>query len=218
MIINNNDRNPYIEDIYVYRIKDFFPVLSRMNSDIAQMKSDADIEDSLLQYCNYSIDCVNDGTMVDLLYSGFSQFCYESYQRVVWFDIYELDVENGETSQMLMIRCAPTFTEFCEKYRNYVKLLKSKENNLLDGVRNSSRYKQANADTPITQKFDANYTIDDYISWMTLNQGESTSDYGTVIQRLAEIRDEYQSLSKELKELLECNVIVYNSGIEGESI
>lgn len=218
MIINNNDKNSYVEDIYVYRIRDFFPVFSRMNSDIAQMKSNADIEDSLLQYCNYSIDRVNDETMVDLLYSGFSQFCYESYQRVVWFDIYELDVENGETSQMLMIRCAPTFAEFCEKYRNYVKLLKSKENNLLDGVKNSSRYKQANADTPITQKFDANYTIDDYISWLTLNQSESTSDYGTIIQRLAEIRDEYQSLSKELKELLECNAIVYNSGIEGESI
>ena len=72
MIINNNDKNSYVEDIYVYRIRDFFPVFSRMNSDIAQMKSNADIEDSLLQYCNYSIDRVNDETMVDLLYSGFS--------------------------------------------------------------------------------------------------------------------------------------------------
>ena len=50
MIINNNDKNSYVEDIYVYRIRDFFPVFSRMNSDIAQMKSNADIEDSLLQY------------------------------------------------------------------------------------------------------------------------------------------------------------------------
>ena len=45
---------------------------------------------------------------------------------------------------------------------------------------------------------------------MTLNQSESTNDFGTIIQRLEEIRNEYRSLSKELKELLECNVIVYN--------
>lgn len=202
--------------IYAYRISDFFPNFATMNVDLGEMKSSGDIESSLLQYANYSLDGSAYSEMVNVVYSAFFQFCYESYQRIVWCESFTLDENPSDNYRMLLIRCSSTITEFCEKYKQYLKLLKEKESNLLDAVKTGTKYKQANADTPVTKKFDSSYTIDDYISWMTLNQSESSNDFGTIIQRLEEIRNEYRSLSKELKELLECNVIVYNVPMEVE--
>ena len=89
---------------------------------------------------------------------------------------------------------------------------------MFDNLKTIARNKVANADTPVSRKFDENFTIDDYISFLNVNYSESENEYLPLIEKLASVRDNLSQVSKEIKELLECELIVYNSGMESEVI
>lgn len=199
MIINKV--NP-INEMYVYKISDVEGGALALLLKIQ----------NILSNIPYSI--IVTGAVEKVINKGVGLFLQECQNRIWYFESQDVSDLNSALAERLVPDCL----DFIEKYSKYLDLLSQEENNLLDKVKSSTKYKQANADTPITKKFDESYTIDDYISWLTINQSETSNDLGTIAQRLQEISDLYKGYSNELKNILECNVLIYNSGIESEMI
>lgn len=190
-----------INEMYVYKISD-------VEGDATTIASGVLIK---LDSMHLSADTQNTEVIIT---NAISLFLEECKNRVWYFesaDSFDLD---EELENRLLSDCV----DFVEKNGNYLSLLMNNQSKLLDQVKTSTKYKQANADTPVTKKFDENYTLDDYISWLTINQSETSNDLGTLAQRLQEISDLYKGYSNELKNILECNVLIYNTGVESEVI
>ena len=120
--------------------------------------------------------------------------------------------------QTLLYLGSPYIIESASRYEEYCKQLESQKSKLFDNLKTIARNKVANADTPVSKKFDENFTIDDYISFLNVNYSESENEYLPLIEKLSSVRDNLSQVSKEIKELLECELIVYNSGMESEVI
>lgn len=205
-----------IEEYYIYSLSDFDKkenLLKTVQSDKSQ--DNTDLQACILQYFGTKYDSLFLGVVSNSLYS----FITEAYARIIYCSEEDFP-ENAPTAayEKLIYLSIPYIAEFAEKYEPYVVSLNANKNKLIDNVKSYVRSKAANADTPISKKFDEKFTIDDYISYLTLNYNESESEYAPIIDKLTSIKDNLESLSKELKELLECELIVYNTGIESESI
>lgn len=199
MIINKV--NP-INEMYVYKISD----VEGDTTDLASAVLGVISKMSFIPHWGQEVE--------GIITRAIDLFLQECQNRIWYFEAQDVSDLNSALSERLVPDCV----DFIEKYSKYLDLLSQEENNLLDKVKSSTKYKQANADTPITKKFDESYTIDDYISWLTINQSETSNDLGTIAQRLQEISDLYKGYSNELKNILECNVLIYNTGIESEVI
>ena len=150
-------------------------------------------------------------------------FILEAYHRIVYFDEDDMDyispVSNIDTGvQKLLYLSVIYIVESASKYQEYCKQLELQKSKLFDNLKTIARNKVANADTPVSRKFDENFTIDDYISFLNVNYSESENEYLPLIEKLSSVRDNLSQVSKEIKELLECELIVYNSGMESEVI
>ena len=215
MIINKI--NPIV-DYYVYKVSD--------------LGTKAEMLESLLANQNYtaiqSFIEHNFGVSLDLAYckevaKALQGFILEAYHRIVYFD--EEDIETfhpveylAEGLQKLLYLGSPYIIESASRYEEYCKQLESQKSTLFNNLKTIARNKVANADTPVSRKFDENFTIDDYISFLNVNYSESENEYLPLIEKLASVRDNLSQVSKEIKELLECELIVYNSGMESEVI
>lgn len=215
MIINKI--NPIVE-YYVYKVSD--------------LGTKREMLESLLNIQNYNaihqflID--NFGVTLDLSYckevaKALQGFILEAYHRIVYFD--EKDIETfhpvgnlAQGLQTLLYLGSPYIIESASKYEEYCKQLEAQKSTLFNNLKTIARNKVANADTPVSRKFDENFTIDDYISFLNVNYSESENEYLPLIEKLASVRDNLSQVSKEIKELLECELIVYNSGMESEVI
>lgn len=215
MIINKI--NPIVE-YYVYKVSD--------------LGTKREMIESLLNIQNYNaiqqflID--NFGVTLDLSYckevaKALQGFILEAYHRIVYFD--EEDIETfhpvgnlAQGLQTLLYLGSPYIIESASKYEEYCKQLEAQKSTLFNNLKTIARNKVANADTPVSRKFDENFTIDDYISFLNVNYSESENEYLPLIEKLASVRDNLSQVSKEIKELLECELIVYNSGMESEVI
>lgn len=215
MIINKI--NPIV-DYYVYKVSD--------------LGTKREMLESLLNIQNYNaiqqflID--NFGVTLDLSYckevaKALQGFILEAYHRIVYFD--EEDIETfhpvgnlAQGLQTLLYLGSPYIIESASKYEEYCKQLEAQKSTLFNNLKTIARNKVANADTPVSRKFDENFTIDDYISFLNVNYSESENEYLPLIEKLASVRDNLSQVSKEIKELLECELIVYNSGMESEVI
>lgn len=215
MIINKI--NPIVE-YYVYKVSD--------------LGTKREMIESLLNIQNYNaiqqflID--NFGVSLDLSYckevaKALQGFILEAYHRIVYFD--EEDIETfhpvgnlAQGLQTLLYLGSPYIIESASKYEEYCKQLEAQKSTLFNNLKTIARNKVANADTPVSRKFDENFTIDDYISFLNVNYSESENEYLPLIEKLASVRDNLSQVSKEIKELLECELIVYNSGMESEVI
>lgn len=215
MIINKI--NPIVE-YYVYKVSD--------------LGTKREMLESLLNIQNYNaiqqflID--NFGVTLDLSYckevaKALQGFILEAYHRIVYFD--EEDIETfhpvgnlAQGLQTLLYLGSPYIIESASKYEEYCKQLEAQKSTLFNNLKTIARNKVANADTPVSRKFDENFTIDDYISFLNVNYSESENEYLPLIEKLASVRDNLSQVSKEIKELLECELIVYNSGMESEVI
>ena len=216
MIINQ--LNSPISEYYVYKVSD--------------LGSKAEMLESFLTNENYPAiqEFIKNNFWVslDLAYckevaKALQGFILEAYHRIVYFD--EDDIESffpsyylSEGVQTLVYLGAPYIIESASKYEEYCKQLESQKATLFDNLKTIARNKVANADTPVSRKFDENFTIDDYISFLNVNYSESENEYLPLIEKLASVRDNLSQVSKEIKELLECELIVYNSGMESEVI
>ena len=215
MIINKI--NPIV-DYYVYKVSD--------------LGTKGEMLESLLGNQNYTAIQTfiehNFGVSLDLSYckevaKALQGFILEAYHRIVYFDEDDMDyispVSNIDTGvQKLLYLSAIYIVESASKYQEYCKQLESQKSKLFDNLKTIARNKVANADTPVSKKFDENFTIDDYISFLNVNYSESENEYLPLIEKLASVRDNLSQVSKEIKELLECELIVYNSGMESEVI
>ena len=215
MIINKI--NPIV-DYYVYKVSD--------------LGTKGEMLESLLTNQNYTAIQTfiqhNFGVSLDLAYckevaKALQGFILEAYHRIVYFD--EEDIETfhpvdklAEGLQKLLYLGAPYIIESASRYEEYCKQLESQKSTLFNNLKTIARNKVANADTPVSRKFDENFTIDDYISFLNVNYSESENEYLPLIEKLASVRDNLSQVSKEIKELLECELIVYNSGMESEVI
>lgn len=215
MIINKI--NPIVE-YYVYKVSD--------------LGTKREMLESLLNIQNYNaiqqflID--NFGVTLDLSYckevaKALQGFILEAYHRIVYFD--EEDIETfhpvgnlAQGLQTLLYLGSPYIIESASKYEEYCKQLEAQKSTLFNNLKTIARNKVANADTPVSRKFDENFTIDDYISFLNVNYSESENEYLPLIEKLTSVRDNLSQVSKEIKELLECELIVYNSGMESEVI
>lgn len=215
MIINKI--NPIVE-YYVYKVSD--------------LGTKREMLESLLNIQNYNaiqqflID--NFGVTLDLSYckevaKALQGFILEAYHRIIYFD--EEDIETfhpvgnlAQGLQTLLYLGSPYIIESASRYEEYCKQLELQKSKLFDNLKTIARNKVANADTPVSRKFDENFTIDDYISFLNVNYSESENEYLPLIEKLASVRDNLSQVSKEIKELLECELIVYNSGMESEVI
>lgn len=208
MIINQTT-SP-ISEYYVYKVSDFGKSEYDLNSYItnSNVKSFYNLSESVSS----------------VVAKGLNSFVTEAYNRIIYFnkgDLYVYAVVwNTEVDKYkcILYLADPYVGEFCEKYSTYIDKLEENRNNLLLNLKSYTRNKVANADTPVNKKFDEKFTIDDYISFLNLNYSENESEYAPMIDKLNSIKESMDSLSKELKELLECELIVYNSGIESEMI
>lgn len=216
MIINQ--LNSPISEYYVYKVSD--------------LGTKAGMLESLLSNENYTAiqKFIEDnfGVSLDLSYckevaKALQGFILEAYHRIVYFD--EEDIETfhpvdylSEGLQKLVYLGAPYIIESASRYDEYCKQLELQKSKLFDNLKTIARNKVANADTPVSRKFDENFTIDDYISFLNVNYSESENEYLPLIEKLASVRDNLSQVSKEIKELLECELIVYNSGMESEVI
>ena len=215
MIINKI--NPIV-DYYVYKVSD--------------LGTKAEMLESLLANQNYTAIQTfiqhNFGVSLDLAYckevaKALQGFILEAYHRIVYFD--EEDIETfhpvdylAKGLQTLLYLGSPYIIESASRYEEYCKQLESQKSTLFNNLKTIARNKVANADTPVSRKFDENFTIDDYISFLNVNYSESENEYLPLIEKLASVRDNLSQVSKEIKELLECELIVYNSGMESEVI
>ena len=216
MIINKKI-NPIVE-YYVYKVSD--------------LGTKAEMLESLLDNENYTAiqKFIEDnfGLSLDLSYckevaKALQGFILEAYHRIIYFDEEDIEtfhpVDNlAEGLQTLVYLGAPYIIESASRYEEYCKQLESQKSKLFDNLKTIARNKVANADTPVSKKFDENFTIDDYISFLNVNYSESENEYLPLIEKLASVRDNLSQVSKEIKELLECELIVYNSGMESEVI
>ena len=215
MIINKI--NPIV-DYYVYKVSD--------------LGTKGEMLESLLTNQNYTAIQAfiehNFGVSLDLSYckevaKALQGFILEAYHRIVYFD--EEDIETfhpveylAKGLQTLLYLGSPYIIESASRYEEYCKQLESQKSTLFNNLKTIARNKVANADTPVSRKFDENFTIDDYISFLNVNYSESENEYLPLIEKLASVRDNLSQVSKEIKELLECELIVYNSGMESEVI
>lgn len=215
MIINKI--NPIV-DYYVYKVSD--------------LGTKGEMLESLLTNQNYTAIQTfiqhNFGVSLDLAYckevaKALQGFILEAYHRIVYFD--EEDIETfhpvdylAKGLQTLLYLGSPYIIESASRYEEYCKQLESQKSTLFNNLKTIARNKVANADTPVSRKFDENFTIDDYISFLNVNYSESENEYLPLIEKLASVRDNLSQVSKEIKELLECELIVYNSGMESEVI
>lgn len=190
-----------INEMYLYRISDVEGDATTIANGILQM-----MENLNVQIMTQSVE--------QFLTNAISLFLEECKNRVWYYS----EEDSRDLVDSLELKLLPDCVDFAERHAGYLSLLANNESKLLDQVKSSTKYKQANADTPITKKFDESYTIDDYISWLTINQSETSNDLGTIAQRLQEISDLYKGYSNELKNIFECNVLIYNTGIESEVI
>lgn len=216
MIINKKI-NPIVE-YYVYKVSD--------------LGTKGEMLESLLGNQNYTAIQTfiehNFGVSLDLSYckevaKALQGFILEAYHRVVYFD--EEDIETFHPVdnlagglQKLLYLGSPYIIESASRYEEYCKQLELQKSKLFDNLKTIARNKVANADTPVSRKFDENFTIDDYISFLNVNYSESENEYLPLIEKLSSVRDNLSQVSKEIKELLECELIVYNSGMESEVI
>ena len=208
MIINQTT-SP-ISEYYVYKVSDFGNSEYDLNLyiDKGSVKSFYNLSESVSS----------------VVAKGLNSFVTEAYDRIIYFSKNDLYVYatmwNTEVDKYkcVLYLAEPYVDEFCEKYGTYIDKLEENRNNLLLNLKSYTRNKVANADTPVNKKFDEKFTIDDYISFLNLNYSENESEYAPMIDKLNSIKESMDSLSKELKELLECELIVYNSGIESELI
>lgn len=216
MIINKKI-NPIVE-YYVYKVSD--------------LGTKSEMLESLLSNENYTgiqkfIED-NFGVSLDLAYckevaKALQGFILEAYHRIVYFDEEDIEVfhpvdDLAEGLQTLVYLGAPYIIESASRYEEYCKQLEAQKSTLFNNLKTIARNKIANADTPVSKKFDENFTIDDYISFLNVNYSESENEYLPLIEKLASVRDNLSQVSKEIKELLECELIVYNSGMESEVI
>ena len=215
MIINKI--NPIV-DYYVYKVSD--------------LGTKAEMLESLLANQNYTAIQTfiehNFGVSLDLAYckevaKALQGFILEAYHRIVYFD--EEDIETfhpveylAKGLQTLLYLGSPYIIESASRYEEYCKQLEAQKSTLFNNLKTIARNKVANADTPVSRKFDENFTIDDYISFLNVNYSDSENEYLPLIEKLASVRDNLSQVSKEIKELLECELIVYNSGMESEVI
>lgn len=191
-----------ISEVYVYKISDVEGDATDIASGVLVLLSSM----SFMPAWNQDVE--------GIITRAISMFIDECKNRVWYFD-YQDSTDLGTSLEKKLV---PDCLDFIEKHYKYLELLAQEQSNLLNQVKTSTKYKQANADTPVTKKFDENYTLDDYISWLTINQSETSNDLGTIAQRLQEISDLYKGYSNELKNIFECNVLIYNTGVESEVI
>lgn len=216
MIINKKI-NPIV-DYYVYKVSD--------------LGTKSEMLESLLSNENYTAiqNFIEDnfGVSLDLSYckevaKALQGFILEAYHRIVYFDEEDIEIFHpvdylAEGLQTILYLGAPYIIESASRYEEYCKQLEAQKSTLFNNLKTIARNKVANADTPVSRKFDENFTIDDYISFLNVNYSESENEYLPLIEKLASVRDNLSQVSKEIKELLECELIVYNSGMESEVI
>lgn len=205
-----------IEEYYIYTLAEFDKKENLLKAvQVDKSQDNADLQSTILQYFGTEYDALFLKVVSNSLYA----FISEAYKRIIYCSEEDLP-EDAPTSgyEKLIYLSIPYIAEFAEKYETYVVSLESNKNKLIDNLKTYVRNKVANADTPVNKKFDETFNIDEYISYLSLNYNESESEYAPMIDKLTSIKDNLESLSKELKELLECELIVYNTGIESESI
>ena len=217
MIINKI--NPIV-DYYVYKVSDL-GTRGEMLSNLATLiNGDGS---PLVQFFQSNFGITFDVAYLKEVAKAMQGFILEAYHRIVYFDEDDMDyiksVSNIDTGvQKLLYLSTIYIVESASKYQEYCKQLESQKSKLFDNLKTIARNKVANADTPVSRKFDENFTIDDYISFLNVNYSESENEYLPLIEKLTSVRDNLSQVSKEIKELLECELIVYNSGVESEVI
>lgn len=77
-------------------------------------------------------------------------------------------------------------------YETLINLYEAKKTNLLDKVQSLNSASVKFNDTP--QNASGDFTGDDYVTNYTKTEGESSSDFATVMTRLREIQDDYKRL------------------------
>ena len=217
MIINKI--NPIV-DYYVYKVSDL-GTRGEMLSNLATLINGDGTP--LVQFFQANFGITFDIAYLKEVAKALQEFILEAYHRIVYFDEDDLDyttpISNIDIGiQKLLYLSAIYIVESASKYQEYCKQLESQKSKLFDNLKTIARNKVANADTPVSRKFDENFTIDDYISFLNVNYSESENEYLPLIEKLASVRDNLSQVSKEIKELLECELIVYNSGMESEVI
>ena len=218
MIINKKI-NPIV-DYYVYKVSDL-GARSEMLSNLATLINGDGTP--LVQFFQSNFGITFDVAYLKEVAKALQGFIIEAYHRIVYFDEDDMDyikpVSNIDPGiQKLLYLSVIYIVESASKYQEYCKQLESQKSKLFDNLKTIARNKVANADTPVSRKFDENFTIDDYISFLNVNYSESENEYLPLIEKLASVRDNLSQVSKEIKELLECELIVYNSGMESEVI
>ena len=217
MIINKI--NPIV-DYYVYKVSDL-GTRSEMLSNLATLiNGDGS---PLVQFFQSNFGITFDVAYLKEVAKALQGFILEAYHRIVYFDEDDMDYINPVSNmdigiQKLLYLSASYLIESASRYEEYCKQLNLQKSKLFDNLKTIARNKVANADTPVSRKFDENFTIDDYISFLNVNYSESENEYLPLIEKLASVRDNLSQVSKEIKELLECELIVYNSGMESEVI
>ena len=217
MIINKI--NPIV-DYYVYKVSDL-GARGEMLSNLATLINGDGTP--LVQFFQSNFGITFDVAYLKEVAKAMQGFILEAYHRIVYFEEDDMDyikpVSNIDIGvQKLLYLSAIYIVESASKYQEYCKQLELQKSKLFDNLKTIARNKVANADTPVSRKFDENFTIDDYISFLNVNYSESENEYLPLIEKLASVRDNLSQVSKEIKELLECELIVYNSGMESEVI
>ena len=217
MIINKI--NPIV-DYYVYKVSDL-GTRSEMLSNLATLINGDGTP--LVQFFQSNFGITFDVAYLKEVAKALQGFILEAYHRIVYFDKEDIEtfhpVDNlADGLQTLIYLGSPYIIESASRYEEYCKQLELQKSKLFDNLKTIARNKVANADTPVSRKFDENFTIDDYISFLNVNYSESENEYLPLVEKLASVRDNLSQVSKEIKELLECELIVYNSGMESEAI
>lgn len=218
MIINKKI-NPIV-DYYVYKVSDLGTRTEMLSNLATLINGDGT---PLVQFFQTNFGITFDVAYLREVAKSLQGFILEAYHRIVYFDEDDIEtfhpVDNlAEGLQKLVYLSAPYIIESASRYEEYCKQLELQKSKLFDNLKTIARNKVANADTPVSKKFDENFTIDDYISFLNVNYSESENEYLPLIEKLASVRDNLSQVSKEIKELLECELIVYNSGMESEVI
>ena len=218
MIINQ--LNSPISEYYVYKVSDL-GARSEMLSNLATLINGDGTP--LVQFFQSNFGITFDVAYLREVAKAMQGFILEAYHRIVYFDEDDMDYISPVSSidigvQKLLYLSVVYIVESASKYQEYCKQLESQKSKLFDNLKTIARNKVANADTPVSKKFDENFTIDDYISFLNVNYSESENEYLPLVEKLSSVRDNLSQVSKEIKELLECEIIVYNSGMESEVI
>ena len=217
MIINKI--NPIV-DYYVYKVSDL-GTRGEMLSNLATLINGDGTP--LVQFFQSNFGITFDVAYLREVAKALQGFILEAYHRIVYFDEDDMDYISPVSSidigvQKLLYLSVVYIVESASKYQEYCKQLESQKSKLFDNLKTIARNKVANADTPVSKKFDENFTIDDYISFLNVNYSESENEYLPLVEKLSSVRDNLSQVSKEIKELVECELIVYNSGMESEVI